>query len=61
MSDYSGEQALADPAAAGAQSILYIGIEAGHADKPYPREFVTLGLVVFCLGFWTLVVWALAH
>lgn len=60
MSDYVGEQALADPAT-GAQGILYIGIDADRTDKPYPREFVTLGLVAFCLSFWTIVVWALAH
>ena len=63
MSDIAGEQALADSGISGvAQGLLSIDVEARENQaKPYPREFVTLGLVAFCLSFWTLVIFSVAH
>lgn len=64
MSDYAGEQALAEAPGAVAQSLLFGDAEAGAGtcqENPYPREFVTLGLVVFCLSFWSLVIFSVAH
>lgn len=60
MSDSAGEQALTDTGLSAAQSLL--SIDAGrNQGKPYPREFVTLGLVAFCLSFWTIVILSVAH
>ena len=65
MSDSAGEQALADQGVCGVQGLLSLEIDAGrntHIEgKPYPREFVTLVLVAFCLSFWTLVIFSVAH
>ena len=64
MSDTIGEQALADPGISGAavQGLLFSNVDAGGKNQvePYPREFVTLGLVVFCLSFWTVVIFSVA-
>lgn len=62
MSDSVGEQALADSGISGAaaQSILF-DVDAGGNREPYPRQFVTLGLVAFCLSFWTIVIFSVAR
>jgi len=60
MSDCMGELTDRDVSGAAAQSLLFLDMDADRQDKPYPREFVTLGLVVFCLSFWTVVIYSVA-
>jgi len=50
MSDNAAQQALAMPM-----------IEAPEARTLWPREFLTLGLVVASLSFWTVVILAITH
>jgi hypothetical protein len=50
MSDHSAQQTLAMPM-----------IEGARAAEPLPRQFLTLGLVIVCLAFWTGVILAVAH
>ena len=65
MSDTAGEQALTDTGVSGVQGLLSIDVDAGATYgsrmEPYPRQFVTLGLVLFCLSFWTVVIVSVAH
>jgi hypothetical protein len=52
MSDHSAQQALPMP---------MIEVHSAGAQKLWPREFLTLGLVGTCLSFWAIVILIITH